>query len=244
LFAACWCLVSGRLLLPLLLLLLLLLLLRNSGQSTSRELDWPRSTGLPHLLLAVLVGDKRQPPLPSLATSPFQFILHNRVALKPFLFLFFFNSKLSNVLLSATETLKPFHPLPILETNTRHTMAGEQSALPTLLKPEGHDNGFEKRHHGKTRSHMVSEIEVLLRFLQAFELLLHRLNLFAFLRLRCSTPTACAELRLCLPHGLPMALYCRQAVKHIQKLLYGRVMRLYPIDNYSLQLQVAYLHSE
>src|SRR4051812_21425504 len=41
-------------------------------------------------------------------------------------------------------------------------MAGVvKSALPSHLKPAGNtsgdDNGFEKRHHGKTRSHMVSE---------------------------------------------------------------------------------------
>lgn len=34
-----------------------------------------------------------------------------------------------------------------------------KSALPSHMKPaakEADDNGFEKRHHGKTRSHMVS----------------------------------------------------------------------------------------
>lgn len=41
-------------------------------------------------------------------------------------------------------------------------MAGVvKSALPSHLKPAGQnsgdDNGFEKRHHGKTRSHMVSK---------------------------------------------------------------------------------------
>ncbi|KAF5125512.1 hypothetical protein E5D57_010200 [Metarhizium anisopliae] len=40
-------------------------------------------------------------------------------------------------------------------------MAGiVKSALPSHLKPDaasGDDNGFERRHHGKTRSHMVSK---------------------------------------------------------------------------------------
>ncbi|KAK8925305.1 hypothetical protein H634G_05890 [Metarhizium anisopliae BRIP 53293] len=42
-------------------------------------------------------------------------------------------------------------------------MAGiVKSALPSHLKPAaasggGDDNGFERRHHGKTRSHMVSK---------------------------------------------------------------------------------------
>lgn len=35
-------------------------------------------------------------------------------------------------------------------------MAGVKSALPTHLMPNPEDNGFEQRHHGKTRSHMVS----------------------------------------------------------------------------------------
>lgn len=37
--------------------------------------------------------------------------------------------------------------------------AAIKSALPSRLKPEGdgEDNGFEGRHHGKTRSHMVSQ---------------------------------------------------------------------------------------
>ncbi|POR31249.1 Uncharacterized protein TPAR_08553 [Tolypocladium paradoxum] len=41
-----------------------------------------------------------------------------------------------------------------------HTMAGVKSALPSHLKPAhdgGEDNGFERRHHGKTRSHMASQ---------------------------------------------------------------------------------------
>ncbi|PNP53763.1 hypothetical protein THARTR1_05887 [Trichoderma harzianum] len=35
-------------------------------------------------------------------------------------------------------------------------MAGVKSALPTHLMPNPEDNGFEQRHHGKTRSHMAS----------------------------------------------------------------------------------------
>lgn len=36
-------------------------------------------------------------------------------------------------------------------------MAGVKSALPTHLKPNNGDEAeFTKRHHGKTRSHMVS----------------------------------------------------------------------------------------
>ncbi|KAL7913122.1 UTP-glucose-1-phosphate uridylyltransferase [Trichoderma velutinum] len=36
-------------------------------------------------------------------------------------------------------------------------MAGVKSALPTHLMPNPDDNGFEQRHHGKTRSHMAFE---------------------------------------------------------------------------------------
>lgn len=40
-----------------------------------------------------------------------------------------------------------------------------KSALPSHLKPgnatDGGDNGFEQRHHGKTRSHMVSGLLLL-----------------------------------------------------------------------------------
>ncbi|KAL6832800.1 UTP-glucose-1-phosphate uridylyltransferase [Trichoderma camerunense] len=36
-------------------------------------------------------------------------------------------------------------------------MAGVKSALPTHLMPNPEDNGFEQRHHGKTRSHMAFE---------------------------------------------------------------------------------------
>lgn len=32
-----------------------------------------------------------------------------------------------------------------------------KSALPTHLMPNTEDNGFEQRHHGKTRSHMASD---------------------------------------------------------------------------------------
>ncbi|RFU71979.1 utp-glucose-1-phosphate uridylyltransferase [Trichoderma arundinaceum] len=37
-------------------------------------------------------------------------------------------------------------------------MAAVRSALPTHLKPNPDDNGFEQRHHGKTRSHMAISI--------------------------------------------------------------------------------------
>ncbi|RCI14559.1 hypothetical protein L249_6874 [Ophiocordyceps polyrhachis-furcata BCC 54312] len=39
-------------------------------------------------------------------------------------------------------------------------MAGVKSALPSHLRPAGDgsdDNGFERRHHGKTRSHMATK---------------------------------------------------------------------------------------
>lgn len=36
-------------------------------------------------------------------------------------------------------------------------MSGVKSALPTHLSPNAEDNGFEQRHHGKTRSHMASD---------------------------------------------------------------------------------------
>lgn len=50
---------------------------------------------------------------------------------------------------SHKQTLEQTHSITI-------TMAGVKSALPTHLMPNPEDNGFEQRHHGKTRSHMAS----------------------------------------------------------------------------------------